>query len=255
MGLQCTAAIILNHRDFGESDKIVTFFTSNLGKVKGIAKGAKRSRKRFANQLELFSLVQPILSGKNSSSLSRIEECDLIEPFASIREMPIKYAHAAYFSELVDLFVHEHDPSPELFKLLVWVFRNMEQGDPLDRLSIIFQLRLLRLIGYAPGVTACAVCNEWKEGPFHYMFDYEKGGIICPACLSIRGGNRVAPGTVKLLALAQKLPLGKVSRLCFSTRALSEINPILEEFSQRLIGKEIKSFPFLIQARKMFQEN
>ena len=55
-------AIVLRSIDYGESDRIVTFYTADFGKVKGIAKGAKRSSKRFANTLESFSRLQLLFS-------------------------------------------------------------------------------------------------------------------------------------------------------------------------------------------------
>lgn len=251
MGLQKTTAVILCHRDFGESDKIVTFFTSTLGKVKGIAKGAKRSRRRFANQLELFSLVQTIFFEKKSSSLSRIEECDLLEPFASIREIPEKYAYAAYFAELADVSVKEHDPHLELFNLLVWAFHNIDQGISLNRLSLIFHLRLLSIVGYAPTFTRCINCNTWKDGFVQYTFDFEKGGIICSACFATHNPEKsFSPGTLKLLSLAQRIPLNKLLRLHFGIESQMETAHVLETFTHNLIGKEIKSFQFLAQTKK-----
>lgn len=250
MGLQRTSAIILNHQDFGESDKIVTFFSSTFGKIKGIAKGAKNSRKRFANQLELFSLVRAIFLEKSSSSLSRIEECDVLESFGSIRTSPLKYAYSAYFSELVDAAVKECDPHIELFYLLVWAFRNIDQGSPLGRLSLLFQVRLLGIIGYAPTLTACTGCQLWKEGNIYYSFNHEKGGILCPECSPRFTSSRLSPGILKILSLAQKMPLPKLSRLQFGSQSLSEAEQVLEAFTQSVIGREIKSLRFLYQSRK-----
>ncbi|MFH1147730.1 MAG: DNA repair protein RecO [Pseudomonadota bacterium] len=249
MGLQRTSAIILNHQDFGESDKIVTFFSPSFGKIKGIAKGAKNSRKRFANQLELFSLVRAIFFEK-SSSLSRIEECDVLESFGSIREAPLKYAYSAYFSELVDSAVKECDPHTELFHLLVWAFRCIDQGASLGRLSVLFQVRLLSIIGYAPTLTTCTGCQLWKEGNIYYSFNHEKGGILCPECSPGYASNRLSPGILKVLSLAQRMPIDKLSRLQFGSQSLSEAEQILETFTQNVIGKEIKSLRFLSQTRK-----
>jgi DNA repair protein RecO (recombination protein O) len=58
-----TEAIVLRRFDYGESDWIVTFYTSDFGKIRGIAKGARRSQKRFANTLELFSCSHILFSG------------------------------------------------------------------------------------------------------------------------------------------------------------------------------------------------
>ncbi len=246
MPLQQTAAIILNHRDFGESDKIITFFTYSLGKINGIAKGAKKSRKRFANQLELFSLVRPIFWEKQHSSLTRIEQCDLVQTFASIRNVPERFAYAAYFCELVDAWIKERDPHDKLFHLLLWALRNIDQGVSLAQLSVLFLVRLLSTVGYAPNFAICIKCNLWKNGQVCYSFDHEKGGIVCSDCASNPPlKNRLSPGTVKLLLLAQKTPLAKLSRLHFSAQPLAESKHILETFAHNLLGREIKSYRFL----------
>lgn len=248
---QQTAAIILNHKDFGESDQIITFFTYSLGKIKGIAKGAKKSRKRFANQLELFSLVRPIFWEKQRSSLARIEQCDLLQPFASIRNVPERFAYAAYFCELADVWTKERDPHTKLFHLLVWTLRNINKGASLAQLSVLFQVRLLTVVGYAPNFTACINCHLWKDGPVYYGFNYERGGIVCPDCtLNPPSKTRLSPGTIKLLLLAQKTPLSKLSRLHFGIQPLAESKQMLENFIYSLLGREIKSYRFLSQAPK-----
>ena len=251
MPLLKTPAIILNHKDFGESDKIITFFTYSLGKITSIAKGAKRSRRRFANQLDLFSFVRPILWEKQRSSLTRIDQCDLLQSFPSIRKAPERFAYAAYFCELVDAWVRDRDPHAELFYLLLWALRMVDQGASLAPLSVIFHLRLLTIVGYAPNFIACVNCNLWKGGQVSYSFNYEKGGIVCSDCaFNLPLKNRLSPGTVKLLSLAQKTSLAKLSRLHFSTQPLAESTPILENFVHSLLDKEIKSYRFLSKAQE-----
>jgi len=76
-----TEAIVLNSIDYGESDRIVTFYTLGFGKVKGIAKGAKNSRKRFVNNLEPFSYIKLLIFQKENRDLSIIEQADIIRRF------------------------------------------------------------------------------------------------------------------------------------------------------------------------------
>lgn len=251
MRLRRTAAVVLNHRDFGESDQIVTFFTHAFGKIRGIARGAKKSRRRFANQLGLFSLVQPVFEEKGTSSLAGIKECDLLRPFSAIRQVPTRYAYAAYFCELVDAAAKERDPDTELFHLLVWALSAVDEGLSLAPVSVIFHLRFLSIVGYGLTFTNCIACNAWKGGEIRYGFDHAKGGIVCTDCdpgLSLR--NPLSPGTVKLLSLAQKMPLTKLSRLHFGVRSVRESESVLESFTHNMLGREIKSFQFLSQTRR-----
>jgi DNA repair protein RecO (recombination protein O) len=83
--LQQTEAIVLRVIDYGESDRIVTFCTADFGKIRGIAKGARRSRKRFVNTLEPFSCSRVHFSRRGPDTLALIEGCDVLSHFPGIR--------------------------------------------------------------------------------------------------------------------------------------------------------------------------
>ena len=85
---------------YGESDLIVTFYSSDFGKIKGIAKGAKRSKKRFANVFEPFSLTNIIFTRKNRDMLAFIESCEIIDHYPAIRQDMEKTLIASYLLTL-----------------------------------------------------------------------------------------------------------------------------------------------------------
>ena len=99
-----TAGFVLKSLSYGESDLIVTFYSREFGKINGIAKGAKRSKKRFANVFEPFSLTNIIFSRKNRDALAFIESCDIIDHYAAIRRDLEKTLTASYFIDLTDHF-------------------------------------------------------------------------------------------------------------------------------------------------------
>ena len=101
---QQTEAIVLRLLDYGESDRIVTFSTADFGKIRGIAKGARRSRKRFTNALEPFCHSRMMFSRKSPDSLALIEECDVLCHFPSIRADLEKTLVASCLIELTDHF-------------------------------------------------------------------------------------------------------------------------------------------------------
>src|SRR5512146_532410 len=98
---QASEAIILRTRAYGESDKIVTFLTNDAGKLTGIAKGAKNSRRRFANCLDPFTEVRVHFRARPGAGLVFMESCDLLRPTGSLAE-PNKFAYGSYLIELVD---------------------------------------------------------------------------------------------------------------------------------------------------------
>ena len=94
-------AIVLRVNDLGESDKIVTFYSRQEGKMAGIAKGAKRSKKRFSNKLEIFSLLDVLYDDRSFSGLVRIAEAELLSPFMHLREDYERYVSAVLACELI----------------------------------------------------------------------------------------------------------------------------------------------------------
>src|SRR5213593_4263848 len=98
---QSSNAVILRSRSYGESDKIVTFLTSDAGKLTGIAKGAKNSRRRFANCLDTFTRVRVDYRSRPGASMVFMDSCDLLEPPGVLAD-PKKFAYGSYLIELVD---------------------------------------------------------------------------------------------------------------------------------------------------------
>src|SRR5690349_4685991 len=99
---RASEAIILKSRLYAESDKIVTFLTLDGGKLTGIAKGAKNSRRRFANCLDPFTRVRVHYKVRPGPGLVFMESCDLLRPARELAE-PVKFAYGSYLLELVDL--------------------------------------------------------------------------------------------------------------------------------------------------------
>src|SRR5438105_8896938 len=115
---QTSEAIILRSRPYGKSDKIVTLLTHGMGKLTGIAKGAKNSRRRFANCLEPFTRVCVHFRARPNASLVFLDSCDLLHPPGVLTE-PAKFAYGSYLVELVDQLTAEAQPVRELYELLV----------------------------------------------------------------------------------------------------------------------------------------
>ena len=81
-----TPAFVLRARSYGESDRIVTLITEQHGKVTGIAKGAKNSRRRFGGTLEPFVHVRLAYRPRSGSDLVFLERCELMEAHRAFRQ-------------------------------------------------------------------------------------------------------------------------------------------------------------------------
>jgi len=249
MPLFSTPAVVLHTTPYGESDLIVTLYTVDSGKIKGIAKGAKRSRKRFGNRLEIGSYVNVTYFEKESAGLVRLGDCELIRAFSGLREDIHKLAWASYFIELVKEMTAEKIENKPLFRLLIAFLSLADKGVLKEEIQRVFEIRFLSHLGYRPQLDHCTRCRKSAPGE-RFFFSSREGGIICPSCAaSLSGLMPVSLGTVKTLILAQTLPLDKVGRISFSPQSLRESQALLSSFLQQYLGKELKSKKFLEQIK------
>ena len=145
-----TPAVVLKAKPYGESDKIVSFLTEKHGKITGIAKGAKRSRKRFVNSLEPFSLVNLRFYERPQSSLVFIFSSDLLFGFPKLVTSLDKISFASYLVEITDGLIRERDEEPRIFQHLKDGLGYLNENDASLRFLTSFELKLLSLAGYHP---------------------------------------------------------------------------------------------------------
>jgi len=247
-----TPAIVLRTTDYGESDRIVTFFTSECGKLKGIAKGARNSRKRFANTLDPFCCSRLLFSQRRPEGLAFLESCDLIEHYGNIRSHLEKTVLASYMVELVDAFTLEGKQNTDLFELLQGFLGLMNRTDTPADLARFFEIRLLKLMGYDPVLDRCVDCQADLTSSNRYQFHPVAGGLKCGVCSPGDHAHlAVSTGTVRTLLLARDMPLHKLGRIVFSQQTAQESRRLLNRFILHLLGRELKSLHVLDQIQRI----
>lgn len=249
---QRTPAIVLRAINYGESDRIVTFFTRDHGKLTGIAKGAKNSRKRFANTLDPFSCSQLFFSQRRPDTLAFLEKCDMEDHYGAIRSHLEKTVFASYLVELVDAFTPERKRHEDLFELLKDFLDLMNRVETPESLIRFFEIRLLKLVGYDPVLDRCVVCHEPVLSPDGYHFHPAAGGLQCHTCAP--GNNApfiISTGTIRTLLLAKDMPVEKLGRLVLSRQSALESRRLLGRFITHLLGKELKSLQVLEQIQEL----
>ena len=245
-----TPAIVLRARPFGESDKIVSFFTQHHGKITGIAKGALRSRKRFVNSLETFSLVNLSFQERSHSSLAFLLAADLVRgPRALMTDLD-RIAHAAYFVEIADGLIGEREENRALFEHLKSGLAYLEKHGTSLRFLTYFELKLLRLVGYQPVLDTCKKCHsKCLEDPISkWHFSPLEGGVLCDPCS--RSCREVLPLgriAVEVLTALQAEEDNLPARLSLPASVVAEIRSVVLRFIQFQMDREIKSAPFLHQ--------
>jgi DNA repair protein RecO (recombination protein O) len=248
-----TPAVVIDVKDYGESDKIVNFYSLLRGRMCGIAKGAKRSLKRFVNKLELFTLLEIHFTDSRTSTLVRIDQAEPLAYFPALRASYERYTAATVLCELVLHWTRENDADPRLFELLRWGLGNLEdlQRPPIWGV-ILFQIKLLTLLGFQPDLSGCAGCGRLNPELAPYRFRLARGGLLCSPCSQVarpddRQGLIISLSTAQLLKKGQELETAKLARLRFSPHEVQQATAFLQAYGNHILQREIQSWEQLVR--------
>ncbi len=177
MALKESEAIVLRTYPLRESDLLVTLFTRLEGKVKGVARAAMKSRRRFGGALEPLTYVRASYDDRERQELARLDSCEVIEsPMAS--EVSYQRAAAlAHVAELLDELMPDREASDAVFRLSLAVLQEM-RGPSLWMPLTYFELWMTRLMGFLPEFSECVVCGRALDGSrafYHALAD----GLVC----------------------------------------------------------------------------
>ena len=142
-------SIVIKKSVYGEADYLVTFFTKEIGKVKGIARQAKKSKKRFGGRLEPFIYLNIDIT-LNEGKFNVVNDVNLIKPFPSIIESLEAFAFGSFVLEHVDFFTIENQKSEKLFDATIKVFDRINTDNNILPSLLSFQLTLLDVNGIRP---------------------------------------------------------------------------------------------------------
>jgi DNA repair protein RecO (recombination protein O) len=190
---------VLRAQPLGESDRIVTFLGRGVGKLRAVAKGARRSRRRFGTNLELLSRVRLAWFEKEGQDLGRIESADLLESFYDLQADPLRGAVLACFAEISDAFAREQQEEDAFYRLLLAVLRAVRDGVDLDWAGRYFEIWTLRLHGVLPDLERCARCGGALAERGGWLLRRE-GIAVCPRCGERGAGDPALPPDAILAA-------------------------------------------------------
>jgi DNA repair protein RecO (recombination protein O) len=250
--LHRTEAILLRLLDYGESDRIVTFFTSEFGKVRGIAKGARRSRKRFANVLEPFCCSHLLFSRRGLDSLALIDSSEVISHFPLIRADLEKTLWASYLIDLTDQFTPDDKKNEAIFTLLRNFLFLIEARPATESILRFFEIRILRFSGYDPVLDHCLICREPLRPEALYRFNPADGGLSCCGCRPDGDGIPVSLGTIRTLLLGREAPIDRLCSVLLSGQSAHESRQLLTHFIRHILGRELKSLHVLNEIRRLY---
>jgi len=243
---ESTPAIVLRARDYSESDRIVTLLTRDFGKLSGIAKGAKASRKRFERKLEPFSHVILYFRRRPHGQLvfiTRAERGESAPP--TIEDDLGKIALGSYMLELAEALTTEEAEAAEAYRVLANALEALGRATATTGLRQAYELRMLAAAGYGLEFGRCRLCGtaaEPEAGAVYFVV--ARGGIVCGRCRANapEGAVRMAAATAAALAHLNNASFEEATAL---TPAGADGALAIARFFASILDRKLRSVEFL----------
>ncbi len=237
-------AIILHHSDYGEADRIVTFLTPDLGRLKGFARAARKSRKRFGAALESFAEVRLHWVARSSGDLISLRDAELVNLRSGLRRDLETLTLASYGCELTEVLFDESGVGVEVFQLLQAFLDHLDSTGYSVEARLLLEIRMLSLAGYVPHLQHCAACfGPLPNGPV--SFAAAADGSLCPACDGGRAAFKVDRLTLGTFGRILLTPLTSFAGFKLSPRSRREGRILLNDALQRHLHRPLKTLASL----------
>jgi DNA repair protein RecO (recombination protein O) len=237
-------AIVLRHSDYGEADRIVTLYTSQLGKTRALVKGARKVTSRKSGHLEPFTHVKLQLA--KGRDLLLVTQADTVEPYLPLREDLMLTSQASYVIELLDRFTYEDaSENPTIFRLLRDTLKRLaSRVDPWIAIRY-YEMRLLDALGFRPQLVECTNCRRPIQ-PEDQYFSFSAGGVVCPECgRRLPNLARISMDTLKYLRHFQRSNYAEASRARPKPEVQREAENLMQGYFTFLLERELNTPGFM----------
>ena len=193
------SGICVGRQEYSETSQIATIFTRHQGKIRGIAKGARRAKSKFGGGIELLSRGQVVFSAGRGRGLVTLTEWTAQENYLGIRRDLRQLYRAYYLAELVDLFTEEQDRHEQLYDFFCQGLSGLSSGRGWEEF-LVFQVRLLTEVGLSPQLSSCGRCGKRSGGRAAGYISFSEGGILCRGCAGgVSEKERISPAGLEIL--------------------------------------------------------
>lgn len=237
------SAIVLRRIDLGEKDRILTIYTREHGKLSAVAKGARRPGSKLSGTSEPFTYAKMFLS--SGRDLDVLTQAEIKESFPNVKKSMSGIAYAVYLMELVNSFVDERQPNPELFDTLLSAMYVLESGANPEITARYFELHSLNILGYEPHFEACLRCGA-KIKREKVAFSPSLGGVVCADCgVTPNDAIWVPRAIVSYVQALKNAQPQKLKDLKFPKGALRDLALVLRWHIRYRLEHELKSVDFI----------
>ena len=230
---------MLSRVDFGEADRVVTIYSRQFGKLRVVAKGARRPLSRLGPHLEYFCRSQLLLA--KGRDLDVVTGAETVDAHLALRSDLDAYGHASHMVELVNRLTEERQEAVIVFELLSGSLRLLAEGVDPYHVTRHFELALLNHLGFRPELLRCVECREpLSQAPHPFMA--ELGGFLCEQCQP-RGValRHITVDAQKYLRAVERAGLGATISLQLNAALRGEIERLLSDYLRHISERDLTS--------------
>ena len=237
-------AVVLRHSDYGEADRLLTLYTRQRGKMRVLAKGARKIASRKAGHIEPFTHVKlQLATGRDMFLLT---QADTVDAYLPLRDDLLLTGHAAYALELLDRFTYEDETeNPTLFRLLTETLTRLASRADVWLVLRFYEMRLLDQLGFRPQLFECVNCGR-EIKPEDQFFSFSAGGVICPRCgQGLKHLHSISVEALKYLRHFQRSSYAEASRARPDLDVQRETESLMQGYFTYLLERELNTPGFL----------
>ena len=243
MAVLSSEAVVLRTWPVHEADLIVSFFTRDYGRMRGVAKAALKSRKRFGGALEPMTVARAWFAEKPRQELVRLDQLEILRsPLAG----PVDHARMAvlsFYAEVLDEALPEHDPQDAVFRLLLSVLEQTaavepEAAQPWMALTY-FSLWMTRLMGLLPDIGHCIACGEALQAA-EVSFSNHADGLFC-ALHRNGSANRLSADSWQLAQRMLKAPASAFAAEPWTRKRGQDLRRFTLQTLERHLEKKLRT--------------
>jgi DNA repair protein RecO (recombination protein O) len=238
MAVLTSEAIVLRTWPVHEADLIVSFFTRDYGKLRGVAKAALKSRKRFGGALEPMTVARAWFAEKPKQDLVRLDQLEILSSPMARQIDAVRLGVLSLYAEVLDEALPEHDPQETVFRLAVSVLERTTAEQPWMPLTY-FTLWMTRLMGLLPDLAHCTVCGEAlrAEEVFH---NAHADGLFC-AVHRHSNDTLLAPDSWHTALRMLKAPVGSFAGEDWPRRRAQDLRRFSQHVLERHLERKLRS--------------
>ncbi|HKW89836.1 MAG TPA: DNA repair protein RecO [Candidatus Acidoferrales bacterium] len=238
MPLRDSEAIILQSYPLGEADRLISFLSRSMGRVRGVAAGARKPKSRFGSTLERMSHVRIWFYERETRELVRINQCELVESFVSVFQDYAAGIALTLLAEITEFTLPDREPSDPAFRLLLLSGQTIKARREIELPLAYFALWTLRLGGWLAPLDRCARCG--KELMAAVYASPEVAGWYCSDCRGMGMRLLSHPAVAAARALLAKR-LDKIPKNAISKPVLRELLRHLLDLLEHQIERKLAS--------------